>query len=124
MSLQDRFYLLGVLILLAGLACAALVYQTSKDDTSDAVGYKFAGGKPYATAPDESKRYLQDVERYGGKAAVVADEFNRWFARLWHGRQLAYTLAALSVGLATACFLAADFLSDHSTPGQAEDQDG
>jgi hypothetical protein len=122
-SLQNRLYLLGTLILVAGLACAAFVYLTSKDDVSDAIAYEFAGGNIYSTQPDESKRYIQDVELYGGKPAVVADDLNRWFGSLWHGRQLAYTLATLSIGLATTCFLAASYLAHHTSPNQAEDPD-
>jgi len=67
----------------------------------------------------EYKSDRRNVELYGGTAAVVADALNRWFAGLWHGRPLAYTLAVLAIGIALACFLAARHLSDESTDDQS-----
>lgn len=117
-----RLYLIGACILLAGLASAALVYVTANDGERDAVSYEIVGGNVYAVSPEDSKRYLSDVERYGGKAAVLADEFNRWFSSLWHGRQLAYTLAALSMALAVGFFGVAH-ASARAAPDPPEDQD-
>jgi len=45
----------------------------------------------------ESKRYLHDLEVYGGQANVLAAEFREWFAGLWYGENLAYTIAALTL---------------------------
>lgn len=123
--LQIRLYLAGAFILLFGLGGATLIYLTAMEDTGDAIGYEVVGGTVYSINPDDSKRYVHDLELYGGKAAVFADDLDRWFASLWHGRQLAYTLAILSIGSPPACFFAAaDHLSSQSSPGQAEDQDG
>lgn len=44
-----------------------------------------------------SKKYLHDLEVYGGKANVLAAEFRDWFAGLWYGRNLAFTIAVLTV---------------------------
>lgn len=121
-SLRIRLYLAGTLILLAGLGGATLIYLTATDDSSDALGYEFVGGNVYPTQPDDSKRYIHDLDLYGGKAAVLADDLDRWFASLWHGRQLAYTLAILSIGLALAFFLLAGHLSTPSSPVQTDDQ--
>lgn len=44
-----------------------------------------------------SKKYLHDLEVYGGKANVLAAEFRDWFAGLWYGRNLAFTIAFLTV---------------------------
>jgi len=43
----------------------------------------------YPMMPEDSKMYQRDLELYGGKAAVLADEFWRWFVTLWHGTRLA-----------------------------------
>jgi hypothetical protein len=44
-----------------------------------------------------SKKYLHDLEVYGGKANVLAAEFRDWFAGLWYGKNLAFTIAVLTV---------------------------
>jgi len=45
----------------------------------------------------ESKKYLHDIQMYGGTANVLAAQFREWFAGLWSGRNLAYTIAVLTV---------------------------
>lgn len=114
--LRVRLYLLGIFILFAGLAAAIFVYRVAADGRSEAVGYEMAGDGYYAISPRDSKAYLHDLELYGGKAAVMADAFNRWFESLWHGKSLAYTLASLAVGLALMCFFAASRLPRDSSP--------
>jgi hypothetical protein len=58
-----------------------------------------AGARPEDPLTDQlnSKKYLHDLEMYGGKANVLASEFREWFAGLWYGRNLAFTIAALTV---------------------------
>lgn len=43
--------------------------------------------------------YLHDLELYGGKANLLADELMRWFAGLWHGESLAYTIGCITIFL-------------------------
>jgi len=52
---------------------------------------------PLGYNPLETKKYVHDLELYGGKANVMAAEFREWFAGLWYGRNLAYTTAVISV---------------------------
>jgi hypothetical protein len=108
-TIQLRLYLIGRAILLVGLLCAAWVFVTATDDIgdSDAVNYQIVAGHNYALTTADSKRYQFDMEHLGGKYAVVADEINQWFSSLWHGKQLAYTLGILAVGISFACFLIA-----------------
>jgi hypothetical protein len=94
-----RFW--GVAILLVGLASAALVYVLAPDDS----GAGAAGGVA------SGKMYQHTLELMGGKAAVDADRFDQWFASLWQGRTLAYTLAVLALAIALACFWVAYLLS-------------
>lgn len=58
----------------------------------DASGYEF----------ENSKKYLRELEVYGGKANVLATAFRHWFDGLWHGRSLAFTVAVISLFLALA----------------------
>lgn len=104
---RRRLYLAGAAILLAGWVGAAAIYAGASDGNSDALGYEFVDGVAYPILAYESKSYRHDLERFGGKAAIMADDFNRWFSGLWIGKRLAYTLATLATGAALACFLTA-----------------
>lgn len=123
-AIQIRLYLIGAVILLAGLICAVFLYQTAAEDKSNVIGYVFVDGQEYAIRPEDSKRYLNELERIGGKSAVVADELNRWFDSLWQGKRLAYTVALLAIAVALACFWAAQPPS-YKQPGHGNDgEDG
>lgn len=103
---RKRFTIIGVLVLAVGLGISVLVYATARED-EDAVGYDVAGERSYAVSPLSSKKYVHDLERFGGKSAVLADAFNRWFDGLWHGESLAYTIAFFTALTAGGFFLAA-----------------
>ena len=110
MSIKARrthLYSIGAAILLAGWLGAATIYVTAPDDDGDALGYEFVDGVAYPIPAYESKKYRHDLERFGGKAAIMADDLNRWFTGLWVGKHLAYTLATLTTAAALACFVAA-----------------
>jgi hypothetical protein len=64
-----------------------------------AAAYVFAVARPVNPLADqlESKKYLHDLEMYGGKANVLAAQFRDWFAGLWSGTNLAWTIAALTI---------------------------
>jgi hypothetical protein len=96
-NLQKNLYLISALILLAGLGGAAIIYLTAEDDSNSASGYEIVGGYVYSLESSNSKRYNHDLELYGGKAAVLADQFNRWFTGLWHGKSLAFTVACITL---------------------------
>jgi len=74
-------------ILAVGFGAAAAIYAVALARPEIAPGYE----------PLETKKYLHDLEVYGGKANVVAAEFREWFAGLWAGTNLAWTIAALTV---------------------------
>jgi len=48
---------------------------------------KLLGGFIYPNAGEHSKKYVHDLELYGGKSAVLADDFMRWFAGLCYGME-------------------------------------
>jgi hypothetical protein len=77
-----------------------------------------AGGAIYAGAEEApesmgmqellwSRSYNRQLQRFGGKAAVLFDDFNRWFAGLWHGKSLGLTVIWLSVLAALCVYLVA-----------------
>ena len=70
-------------------------------------GYEVAGKFIYPAMNERSKKCRHDLELYGGKAAALADDINRWFDGLWHSRNLAFTVAAFSALTAFGFFVAA-----------------
>jgi hypothetical protein len=113
MKPQKRLRITGSLILLVGLVSSTAIYIIAEQSASNAVGYDFINGQAYAISPGSSKRYVHDLEVYGGKAAVLADEFNRWFSGLWQGTTLAYTIAFLSMFTALGFFFVARRTEEH-----------
>ena len=111
--------LCGAAVLVLGLIGAAAIYVTAGDDPDSAIGYEVVNGVVSPVASGESKRYRHDLERYGGKMAVVTDEFATWFSTLWHGKSLAITVALISVVLSAAVFL----LAHHLVTDQMPDDD-
>ena len=95
------------IILLVGLGSAILIYQTAETDSGGVLGYVVSGGAIYSIKPENSKVYLHDLELYGGKSAVLADEFRRWFSGLWHGKSLAFTVACIAILISFGFFFTA-----------------
>jgi hypothetical protein len=95
--LQHALRVISAILLLAGLGSAVLIYLTAGNDSSRILGYEEEGGSVYPIMPEDSRRYLRDLELYSGRAGVLADEFSRWFAGLWHGKSLAYTVACIAI---------------------------
>ena len=92
-------YYCSAAILLVGLVAAVLVYILADEDPDDAAEIVNA------------RMYQHNLEVIGGKFAVYLDEFNRWFAGLWHGKTLAYTIGVLAIALALVCFWIGDMMS-------------
>lgn len=80
--------LAAVLVLLAGLLSAGVVYVMADEATED----------PWTQQIQNSKLYRRDLEIYGGKLNVVGADLGQWFTGLWHGRTLAFTIVALTGG--------------------------
>src|SRR5881394_1721286 len=99
-QLKVRLYLSCLLILAAGLCSAALIYAFVEDAPAGGEDFIVVNGVAYPVAPHQTKRYVRSLEQYGGKASVLFDEFNRWFASLWRGKTLAITIACLSTAAA------------------------
>ncbi len=79
---------LGVVCI--GLPVAAAIYVYAAED----------GHADALAAITNARDYDYNLERIGGKAAVYAAKANAWLAALWHGRELAYTVATLTVVVA------------------------
>ena len=101
--MRARLLIAAALILTIGLLAATAVYLTA-DDEAMATSYVIVGGEAYAVDPTRTKSYQLQVERFGGKAAILFDEFNRWFAARWEGKALGITIGWISVGAAALLY--------------------
>jgi hypothetical protein len=107
--LRKKLYAACALVLVAGLACAAWIYAAADDgpDLSGAYQIVIVDGVPRAVAPNESKAYVRELQRFGGKMALLIDDANRWWNGLWHGKALALTVATIAVSVSFALYFIA-----------------
>jgi hypothetical protein len=117
---EPRVYLnlMGVLILLVGLGSAVLIYWTAGSYEAGVLGYEQSDGSVYLVRPEDSKQYERNMELYGGKANLLADDFRRWFVGLWHGRSLARTVACITIVISAGVFFYANCLEPVSGPDE------
>ena len=106
-KLQRRHYLITTLILLVGLGSSALIYLTADNEPDNDVFYEY----------QHSKKYKHDLELYGGKANVLANDFIGWFAGLWQGRSLALTITCITIVISFGYFFVVSSL-DHAAGGE------
>jgi hypothetical protein len=91
-SLPIRFRLAGLAVAVIGLAWAAWIRLTVAETPARAIPF------------DRLKVEERQLEIIGGKFAVEAARLTRWFDGLWVGRDLATTLAVLSLAVALILF--------------------
>ena len=99
--LHVLLYRCGAAILVLGLASSVLIYLFARDSSDDPT-----------RQVTRTKAYQHTVELMGGKGALYAARFNDWFADLWRGQQLAYTVAVIAVVVAAVCFLVGLLISE------------
>jgi hypothetical protein len=109
-ALRESLILIGAIIMLLGLGSAILIYQSSENDSDSVLGYEIINGSAYPIRPEDSRMYRRDLGLYGGTAALVVDDFSRWFVGLWHGKSLAFTVAGISIFISLGFFFAASRL--------------
>jgi hypothetical protein len=93
---QARLRLLAGAVAIVGFAISIWIYLTAAGTPENPLGYE----------PEDSKVYLRDMQRYGGKANLIGSEIAGWFQGLWHGRALAFTVACITLLVAGALLLA------------------
>ena len=97
---RRRCHIATVAILLVGFGCAAAIYLAAAEVSVD----------PFAEF-EKSKKFAYELERMGGKAALAANYFNNWFAGLWQGETLAYTVAVITIVIAAGYYFIATGLA-------------
>jgi len=100
-SLEPRHLrLLSYGIFTLGIGIAIAIYVTSSSILQYPLGYD----------PFTSKKYLRELEIYGGKINILAVQLSQWFDNLWRGKNLAYTIAVLTIMLSSILW----FLGSHT----------
>jgi len=102
---RSGLFLLALGILVIGLVAGGAIYLFA--DEPEATAYVIIGDTAYPVDPATSKAYRRQLERYGGKMAVVFDDINRWLAARFQGKQLGVTIALTSVAAALVLFAVA-----------------
>jgi hypothetical protein len=100
---QVRLYAAGYAILALGSACSYWAFRVAVADEL---------GQSLMAQARNTKGYQGQMEYLGGKANVLGSDITNGFIGLWHGRNLAYTLAVLAILIALACFYVAFALPD------------
>jgi hypothetical protein len=114
-NLQTRLYLITAIILLVGLSSATVIYLRAEN----------ASGGDSVYEIEHSKKYRHDLELIGGKMNVFADEFCRWFEKLWHGKSLACIVACITIFISIGfSFVAYHLPFDLNLHDQGEDNRG
>jgi hypothetical protein len=97
-SASDRVKAAGLAMLVIGLVAAACVFFVAAPGVdADLVA---------------QQREMREVARLGGTAAVQTVKLHLWFASLWHGERLAWTLALLSLAVGGSCFYVAGLMDE------------
>ncbi|NVN92882.1 MAG: hypothetical protein HXX11_20120 [Desulfuromonadales bacterium] len=94
-------YLASFIVFATGLAISISVYQAAQIMPDSFPEFEF----------EETKKYMRDLELYGGKMNVLSVEFMKWFNGLWHGKSLAYTVGFITILVASGFALAAYYIS-------------
>ena len=122
-KIADRrvfFNLIGLIILLGGLAGAMLIYLTAGNNLTNDLIYQEEGGSVYPIRPEDSKKYIRDLELYGGRTNVLVTEFRIWLVGLWQGKSLAYIIAFITVLVASGFFYRANTFPSRSKDIQGQ----
>ena len=85
----------AIIIMIVGLSSSVIIYLTAEPTPLNPLGYD----------PLITKKYLHEMELFGGTINVLATKTRQWFAGLWQGTSLAFTVGSLSVSLALLLWL-------------------
>jgi hypothetical protein len=107
---MKRYQVITALNVMIGFSCAAIIYMTAGDVPVD----------PFAEF-ENSKRFVHEVERMGGKSAVVANDLSKWFAGLWQGESLSYTVACITIVIAAGYYFIASGLAAEAQSTHKDD---
>jgi hypothetical protein len=85
---QGKINRLTLRFLIVGLGGAVAIYLLAPPPPAE---------NSLLNDPRARRMYVRQLAMYGGKGNVVAAEIMEWLDALWHGRNLAYTVAVLTL---------------------------
>ena len=88
MLTQQKINRVSGWLLLLGLAGATVIFILAPPELPE---------DPWRTDPLGQRRYARQMQVMGGKANLLSADFIEWFGGLWHGRNLAGTVAVLTL---------------------------
>jgi hypothetical protein len=110
MTAAKRVHVSGVVLLVVGLLAAVIVFCTARrEERLGILGLDV-----------QTNRQTLELERMGGKSYLLFNDLNQWFASLWRGRRLAYTVGILSFAGFLGCRWFADLLAHAPATGVEE----
>ena len=107
-----RLRAIVVSILVIGFGSSVFIYLFAKPEPDNPLGYD----------PLHTKMYIHELQVYGGTWSVMAAEFEQWFAGLWYGKSLAYTIACITLFLAIIIWYIGSFQATDTNPSPEDDQ--
>ena len=101
MRLRTLLFAASALVLVTALSAGLALYTTAEDEA------QASASGALLLSPGSSKIYNRDLQRFGGKSAVLFDDFLRWFGNLWRCKALVGTVAALGALIALGLYFLA-----------------
>jgi hypothetical protein len=83
----SRLRLISYVVFGVGVSISVMIYITARAPMQNPLGYD----------PLDTKKYLRELELYGGKSNIMAAELMEWLVRLWQGKNLSYTIACITL---------------------------
>lgn len=83
---EARIRRVTAFIWLVGLLTAAVIFVSNGPVRDDAGEYR----------AQDSKIYVREAEKWGGKGELLLEDIDQTFASFWHGRRLALTVLGLT----------------------------
>ena len=106
LTAEARFRLAALVVAVLGLGASAAVWLTTAETV--------------ATTIDRSRSAAMQnqLERFGGKFAVLSADLSNWFDGLWVGRQLATTLLVVTAFVVALLLWIAHLASEGPSRGR------
>jgi len=104
---------ISLALLASGFVAAAIIWWVAPPPETDA----------FRDDPLNEKRYRRQLRVIGGQANQLSADFIEWFDGLWEGRNLAYTVAVLTVATIGAFRFVAVRLEPRDSPAGRSEPD-
>ncbi len=94
---QIRLYMLALIILVVGLGSSVAIYLNAAEPADNSLVYDY----------EHSKKFRHEMEAAGGKLIMLLSETARDIEALFQGKNLAYTIGAMTIVISSGLFYVA-----------------